>query len=192
MIPRHEMPPAGTAAALAQTVAAAIPVIETGRTCLRAPRAEDFETFSGIVCSDRGAFLGGPMSRADAWTDFAQMAAGWLLHGHGLWTVEARDDHRCLGFVLIGLEPGDVEPELGFLLTAEAEGRGYGREAAEAAREFAWTRLGLESLVSYIDPANERAIELAQCLGAARDRAAEAMLGEPVCVYRHPAPEARR
>ena len=189
MIPRHEMPPAGSAAALAGTVAAAIPILETARTRLRAPRAEDFDTFAGIACDARGAFLGGPMSRADAWTEFAQMAAGWLLHGHGLWTVEARGDGRCLGFVMIGLEPGDAEPELGFLLTAEAEGKGYGREAAEAARDFAWQELGLASLVSYIDAENERAIELALCLGAARDRKAEAALGQPVCVYRHPRPE---
>lgn len=191
MIPRHEMPPAGSAAALAETVAAAIPVIETERTRLRAPRVADFDVYAEIMCGPRGTHLGGPLSRADAWTDFARMAAGWILHGHGLWCVEARDDRRRLGFVLIGLEPGDAEPELGFMFTEAVEGQGFAREAAGAARDFAWRRLALDSLVSYIDPENTRAIELALRLGAYRDSAAEARLAEPTCVYRHPRPEHR-
>ncbi len=191
MIPRHEMPPAGSAAALAETVAAAIPVIETERTRLRAPRAEDFECFARIACSPRAAHIGGPKTRADAWTDFAHMAAGWILHGHGLWCVEARNDRRSLGFVSIGLEPDHAEPELRFLFAEEVEGRGFAREATEAARDFAWHGLGLESLVSCIDAENTRAIELALRLGARRDPAAEARLPRPACVYRHPRPEIR-
>ncbi|PRX33782.1 Protein N-acetyltransferase, RimJ/RimL family [Meinhardsimonia xiamenensis] len=191
MIPRHEMPPAGSAAALAETIAAAIPVLETERTRLRAPRIGDFDLYASIVCSPRGSHLGGPYTRADAWSDFSRAVAGWLLHGHGLWCVETRADRLAIGFVVIGLEPGDAEPELGFLFAREVEGKGFAREAAAAARDFAWHRLGLESLVSYIDAENTRAIELALRLGARRDAAAEARLAEPACVYRHPRPEKR-
>ena len=33
----------------------------TDRLILRAPKAEDFEAYAEIVCSDRGRFMGGPL-----------------------------------------------------------------------------------------------------------------------------------
>jgi RimJ/RimL family protein N-acetyltransferase len=74
-----------------------------------------------------------------------------------------------VGFVLIGFEPGDLEPELGWLFLPAAEGQGYAAEAATAARHHALSVLGLPSLVSYIDPANDRSARLAARLGARRD-----------------------
>ena len=122
------------------------PTLVTDRVILRAPRVADFDVFADIACSDRGRFLGGPMSREDAWADFAAMSGGWLLHGHGLWTIGAAQG--VLGFVLLGLEPGDHEPELGFLLAESAEGHGYAFEAAEAARAHAYATFGWTTLVA--------------------------------------------
>ena len=112
------------------------------------------------------------MSREDAWLDFAQMVAGWMLRGHGLWSVERRADGALIGFVPLGFEPGDREPELGFLFLAEAEGQGYAREAAEAARDFAFGASSAGApLVSYVAPENLRSIRLAERLGARREPA---------------------
>ena len=75
---------------------------------------------------------------------------------------------------------------IGFLFLAEAEGRGYAREAAEAARGFAFGRLGWTSVVSYVDPDNVRSVRLAGRLGARRDAATV----DGALVFRHVAPEA--
>lgn len=162
-----ETPPSGAAATFALALQGRLPTLATERLILRAPRVADFDTFAEIACSERGRHLGGPMPREDAWADFASMTGGWLLHGHGLWTIGAPEG--VAGFVLLGFEPGDREPELGFLLAAQAEGRGYALEAARAARAHAFDTFGWCTLVSYIDPANARAIALACRLGAEPD-----------------------
>ncbi|WP_284164842.1 GNAT family N-acetyltransferase [Frigidibacter sp. SD6-1] len=192
MIRPWEQPaPDGPAAALAAALAALVPTIETARLRLRAPRLADFDTWAEIECSERATFIGGPMTRDDGWRDFTQATATWLLRGHGLWSVESRDGADLLGFVLIGFEPGDQEPELGYLFTAAAEGRGLAVEAAGAARDHAFRGLGLQSLVSYVDRGNDRSARLAERLGARRDRSAETAVGPDCRVYRHPGPEAR-
>ncbi|MGP3698348.1 GNAT family N-acetyltransferase [Rhodobacter sp. NSM] len=171
------------AAMQAAGVASAVPELLTERLRLRAPRLEDFPTYARIVCSDRGIHVDGPMTPEQAWDDFCRMVATWLLRGHGVWSVEASAE--LLGFVLIGMEPGDPEPELGFLFTAEAEGQGHAQEAAEAARAHAFGALGLPSLVSCIAPENFRSRRLAERLGARPDPGTL----DGVLVYRHPVPE---
>lgn len=191
MIARHECPTPGPAAALAERVAEALPVIKTVRLVLRAPRLSDFAACAEIACTERGRFVGGPMEREEAWNEFAKMTAGWLLHGHGGFTIEDAASGVVYGFVVLGLEPGDQEVELGFALTEAGEGKGIAFEAAVAARDWAARELGLTGLVSYIDPENARSIAVATRLKAVRDRQAEAALDEEgIFVFRHSAPEA--
>lgn len=159
-----ETPRPGAAALFALGLQEKLPTLRTTRLILRAPRVTDFEVYAEIACSERGKHLGGPLSREDAWADFAQMTSTWLLHGHGIWTIGHQG--AIAGFVLLGFEPGDMEPELGFVLTAEAEGNGLATEAADAARTHAFETLGWNTLVSYIDPANTRSQATARRLGA--------------------------
>lgn len=178
-----ETPRDGAAARFALQLAGQLPTLATERLILRAPRVTDFDAFAEIACTDRGTHLGGPMTGEDAWLDFAQTTATWLLHGHGLWTIGHAG--QTAGFVLLGFEPGDAEPELGFLLTASAEGRGIAFEAASAARAHAFETLGWSTLVSYIAPQNARAAALARRLGGYRDGQLE---GSDIWRYR---PEAQ-
>lgn len=157
------VPVAPAAAELARAVSATIPTLTTARLTLRPPQLADFEAYARIVCTDRGRFVGGPMTAEVAWDDFARMVATWPLRGHGVWSVIHADS--LIGFVLIGCEPGDRAHELGFLFLAQGEGQGFAYEAARAAQDFARHELQLPELVSYCDPANERATALAQRLG---------------------------
>ncbi|WP_300058855.1 GNAT family N-acetyltransferase [uncultured Roseobacter sp.] len=162
-----ETPRTGPAAMFALHLQGQLPLLATERLLLRAPKVEDFDAFARIACTERGQYVGGPMTREDAWADFTQMTATWLLHGHGIWTIGRGGE--IAGFVLLGFEPGDLEPELGFLLLPEAEGCGIAFEAATAAQKHALDSLGWTTLVSYIDPSNTRAQRLATRLGAVRD-----------------------
>jgi RimJ/RimL family protein N-acetyltransferase len=162
-----ETPHRGAAALFAVALQGQLPTLATGRLILRAPRVSDFESYAQIACTARGQHLGGPMSREDAWLDFSQTTATWLLHGHGLWAIGHAGD--IAGFVVLGFEPGDREPELGFMLTEAAEGRGVALEAAKAARDHGFETLGWSSIVSYIAPENAHAIALARRLGGLPD-----------------------
>ncbi|WP_425049373.1 GNAT family N-acetyltransferase [Psychromarinibacter sp. S121] len=177
MIHPHEFSPMGPAAGLADRMQSMVPVLGTDRLLLRAPRIDDFDLFAEIACSERAAGMGGPMSREAAWSEFMQMTGTWYLRGTGCWTV--CNGGRAIGFAQIGFEPGDMEPELGFMFDAASEGHGFAYEAARAVMTHARETLGMTTLVSYVARDNARSISLALRLGGARDAAAEDLLPEP-------------
>ena len=167
-------------------IAAAIPELRTERLILRAPRAEDYATLEPIWRSERGRFIGGPFNEEDAWLDFAQAVAGWVLRGIGYWTITRAEDATVLGLIGVGAETADPELEFGWLLTAEAEGHGYALEAARAVRSYAFGTLGLKTLVSFIDKDNDRSVALAEKLGAQPDASAvPAASADQDYAYRH-------
>jgi len=180
---RFEAAPNTQGAELAARVAGAVPQLETERLILRAPQLSDFDTYAQIVASPRARYLS-VMSREDAWYDFAQMVAIWSLRGHGLWSVAAKTDGKLLGFVVLGFEPEDPEPELGFIFTEDGEGHGFAFEASVAARDFAFQFLGWDTLASFVAKGNERSQRLAERLGATVER--EIVEDDGVTlVYRH-------
>ncbi|WP_293441425.1 GNAT family N-acetyltransferase [Planktotalea sp.] len=165
---RHAQAPTGIPSALAANVAAQIPTLVSDALLLRAPLVEDFSLYAEVMCSERGQYMGGPLSRDDAWWGFVQLASGWMLHGHGGWSIVDVDSEELLGFVILGLEPGDQQIELGVLVSESNEGLSIAHEAAQMARTFAFDTLKLTELASYIHKDNTRSITLAERLGAKR------------------------
>lgn len=145
-----------------------IPTLETERLVLNAPRETDFAGYASIVTTERGRWIGGPLNREEAWLDFSQMIAGWVLRGFGSLSIRPKGREKYLGTVLVHHEFGDAEPELGWLLIADAERRGYAFEAGLAIRDWAFANTELRTLISYIDPSNKRALALAERLGGRR------------------------
>jgi RimJ/RimL family protein N-acetyltransferase len=182
-----ETMPRAIPAQVADSFAALIPTLETERLTLRAPTPADFPLYADIMCGPRSDGMGGPYSREDAWWDFAQLASGWVLHGHGGWAVTTKDG-ALIGFALIGFEPGDQEPELGYLFAESAEGNGYATEAAGAVKAYAFNDLRLPTLVSYITIGNARSERVAERLGATKQGTLTFGDDTPVSVFRHPNP----
>ena len=175
----------GPAARTAARLGGKLPVLDTRRLQLRGPRIYDFDAFASIMTSDRAVFMGGPMTREEAWAEFTNYTACWLLHGHGLWTIDAQTAPSA-GFVVLGYEYADPEAELGIFLTEGAEGQGIAEEALTAVRAHAFDALGWDSVVSYVAADNARCVALMQRMGARRDPVAEAEIGdETLCVFRH-------
>ncbi len=180
-IEQHRPGPGDRAAA---RLGGRVQALDTPRLQLRGPRIYDFESFADILCSDRAEFIGGPLSRPEAWAEFTNYTALWMLHGHGLWTIDSQAQPSA-GFVTLGYEYDDPEPELGVFVGVEAEGKGLACEAAEAARRHAFDVLRWDSIVSYVDAANIRCVALMKRLGAFRDGQAESALGCGTLVFRH-------
>ena len=139
--------PRGRAARAATEYRAHLPILTTARLTLRAPRIDDLDAFTRIYL-DSSARRGEGAERA--WETFSRHVAGWLLHGHGLWSVDRREDCELLGFVRLGLEWKDAEPELGWMFLPEHRHEGYATEAAEAAQAHGFALLGTGRFVSYI------------------------------------------
>ena len=161
-----------------------IPEIETDRLRLRPMMISDWPDYAALMASDRARFMGGPHATADAWGMFCHDVANWQLFGHGALMVDEKDTGLCIGQVGINHGPLFPEKELGWFVYPAGEGHGYAFEAACAFRDWAFATLGLQSLVSYMDPENKRSRRLAERMGAFADL--DAMRPEPQdLVYRH-------
>ena len=183
--PRCLHPPRGKAAERAASLCALLPEIETPRLRLRAPLSRDFAAWAEIFAAPDSDYPGGRRSAEEAWQEFSVYVASWIFHGHGLWTVTLRNEDIVLGFVLAGLEWSDRAPELGYMLRPAARRRGYAFEAARAVLDHESAMFGDLGLVSYVHPENHASVHLAERLGANRDAAAEAELGDGTQVWRH-------
>ena len=91
------------------------------------------------------------------------------MRGFGAFSVEEKATGRYLGEVGLYQPDHFPEPEIGWILVEEAEGRGIAYEAAVAVRDWAYESLGLRTLVCYIAPGNVRSVRLAERLGARPD-----------------------
>ncbi|MEM8774592.1 MAG: GNAT family N-acetyltransferase [Pseudomonadota bacterium] len=190
----HESPSTGPNAAIANRMQALIPVLQTERLVLRAPRIEDFDAIADLLLGERGKYYGNCQNREEVWGEFIQLTATWFLRGFGAWAVTDKISGRVLGFVHIGAEPGDQEHELGYVVSRDAEGTGVAFEACVAVREYALEVFKLPSLVSYFHEPNKRSVALAHRLGGKRDAKAEAAtaaLDDACLVFRHAGPEAQ-
>jgi RimJ/RimL family protein N-acetyltransferase len=171
-----------------------IPVLETERLRLRAPTLADFEPVAAFFASERSRFVGGPRDRFQSWRSFAANTGHWALKGFGMWAVEERATGRYLGQIGLHAPEGWVVPrEVGWILVEPAaEGRGYAREAALAARDHAWRALGWTEAWSVIAPENGRSLGLARRLGCRLERRDALPDGDAVEIWRHPDPQAPR
>lgn len=165
------------------------PRLVTERLVLRAPEAADFEGYAAFYASERSAWEDGPLGREAAWAEFAGAAGGWVLRGFGSFSLACRSTGRYLGEAGIYQPAHYPEPEIGWILTAEAEGRGLAAEAARAVRAWAYRERGLGPLVSYIARGNVRSIRLAERLGAVAEPGAAVSFPD-AGAWRHPGAEA--
>ena len=162
------------------------PTLRTERLTLRPMRLADYPAYRAMMMSERAVYVGGPHDATTAWLCFCHDVACWTLFGHGALMIDVTATGECVGQVGVNGGPLFPEKELGWLVYEGAEGRGYITEAAAAMRDWAFGALGVDSLVSYIDPGNDRSMAVAERLGALRDQAAATQDGDPDdVVYRH-------
>jgi RimJ/RimL family protein N-acetyltransferase len=151
-----------------------IPTLRTGRLVLRAFRAADLDAFATMGANPEvRRFLGAGtlLSRTESWGLMERVLGQWALRGYGLFAVES--EGRCAGWTGI-IHPLEwPEPELAYTLDQPFWGRGLATEAARAARDWAFARLGVSRLASFILAANARSIRVAEKLGAVHEGTVE-------------------
>jgi RimJ/RimL family protein N-acetyltransferase len=111
------------------------------------------------------------------------MVRRFEIDGFGQFALERRADGVVMGRAgLLPLDPetwesgffrdlgARAEVEIGWTLARDYWGRGFAIEAATLVRDWAWTELRLQRLVSIIQNGNERSVRLAEKLGGRRER----------------------
>lgn len=85
--------------------------------------------------------------------------------GHGFWAVERREDGVLVGLCGLFKRPALPEPDLGYALLAEHEGRGYALEAARGCVAHARDVLGWPTLMAITALDNAPSVALLDKLG---------------------------
>jgi RimJ/RimL family protein N-acetyltransferase len=137
-----------------------IPVLETKRLALRAPRLEDAKTVAALAndrrVAENVARIPHPYKVADAesFISLANNAAG-----DAVFLIALRDG-TVMGAV--GVTAHEQTPELGYWLGVPYWGKGYATEALHAVIDYAFTDLGhaaLQAGARVTNPASRRVLE---------------------------------
>lgn len=143
------------------------PRLETERLVLRVPEAADFEGYADMLGDEETArYIGGNSPRSAAWRRFLQMPGAWMVQGFGMFSVVDKQSGEWLGQAGPWQPEGWPGTEVGWAFRRAAWGKGYAREAAIAAIDWAFARLGWTGVIHCIDPGNLRSRVLAERLGS--------------------------
>ena len=146
-------------------------LVETPRLVLSAPVATDadvmFERYAGN--EDVTKYLGWPTHRtvADTQGFLALSAVQWERQGVGPYLIWARADGRLLGSTGLGLELGG-QAITGYVLAADAWGKGYATEALTAVVGVA-TDIGVSRLYAVCHPQHRASWRVLEKCGFERD-----------------------
>ena len=167
-----------------------IPTIETERLIMRAPHWADFEPYAAFGASERSKTVGGPYTRGQSFTRLSGLIGHWHLRGYGRWMLTDKQTGVPLGVVGLLYPEGWPEPEIGWSLFAEAEGKGIAYEAALRTRQYAYETLGWRTVVSCVAPDNPRSLALAKRLRCTPENAFEHEEYGALHIWRHPGADA--
>jgi RimJ/RimL family protein N-acetyltransferase len=143
------------------------PTLETQRLILRPPAAEDLDGWAQMMADAEAArFIGGQMSRAQAWRMMATIAGSWAMNGFGMFSLIEKDSGLWAGRIGPWRPEGWPGNEIAWGLHPRFHGQGYAVEAATAALDWAVDVLGWTQVVHCIDPANAPSIKVAQRIGS--------------------------
>lgn len=160
--------------------------LATERLIFRQWKESDFPTFKDFYSKEETArYVGGVKDSEGAWRLMATYIGHYELNGFSYLAIDEINSGKLVGTVGLWKSTPWPEPELGYWLLPEAQGKGYGVEAGLVVRKYALEILKFESLVSHIDPENERSKKLALRLGAKFDSAINLLEYGPHEVYRY-------
>lgn len=151
-------------------------ILRTERLLLRRWQESDREAFAALNADPAVAeFLPSTLDRAQSDALIERIEQGFERHGFGAWCVEVPGVVSCAGFC--GLSVPTFEApfmpcvEVAWRLSPAMWGHGYATEAARAAIAFGFDEAGLDEIVSFTVPANQRSRRVMEKLGMTRDPA---------------------
>lgn len=160
--------------------------IETPRLVLRLPSAEDAEPLMEIhhdpLAIKYVVFGTAPGGITAAWRNVAVMLGHWHLRGYGQWTVIEKTNNEVIGRVGLWHPEGWPGIDLGWIIRRSRWNQGFATEAARAALDWTWERVGTDHIISVIQPDNLASIRVAEKIGERLERR-DSMNGAEVLIY---------
>jgi ribosomal-protein-alanine N-acetyltransferase len=153
-------------------------MIRTERLILRPWRTQDLEPVAAITADPevmRFFHLTRSREQSDAWV--ARTQAHIDRHGFGIWAVEAPGVAPLIGFVGLSTVPDELPcapaVEAVWTLGSAWWRQGYCTEAANAALQDGFTRLGLREIVAFTAAVNTPSQAVMRAVGMTRDHAGD-------------------
>ncbi len=150
------------------------PTLKTPRLLLRPWQPSDRDALWRMQSNPRTMEFLMPVAdrtASDAVADRAE--AHFACHGFGLWVVEVPGIAEFVGYCGLVHVPYTEHftpaVEIGWRFDPAFWGQGYATEAARAALDFGFEKLGLDEIVAITVPANLRSRAVMERLGMARD-----------------------
>ena len=178
---------------MTETAGRVAPVIETDRLILRPFRAGDLDAHAAVLGdAEASRYVGGQLTREQAWRGMMLPAGMWALVGYGIWAVERKQDGRWIGQTGFGDFQREIEPRLGawpemaWIFAPEVHGQGYAGEAVAAAIAWGERNFPGKDFSAIIAPENLPSIRLAERFGFER-RHETTYKAEPILIFIRPA-----
>lgn len=143
-------------------------ICETTRLILRQFTIDDLEPLAAMHSDPEVArYIGGVKTPEESRQRLLEWLAQYQQYGFSKWAVVLRASGQLIG--RCGLSPREIvegasEVELGWTFARSHWGNGYATEAAAAAMEHSFRRLGLLRLISLIRPGNFASMRVAERL----------------------------
>ncbi len=167
-----------------------VPVLETQRLTLRGHRLEDFVHCAAMWADPQVTrYIGGkPLTEEESWTRLLRYVGHWALLGFGYWVAEENATGSFVGEIGFADYKRDLEPslkgvpEIGWVLTSQAHGRGYATEAVRAVVAWGDAHLFSARTACIIAPENVASIRVAVKCGY-RELKATSYKGRPTLMF---------
>jgi RimJ/RimL family protein N-acetyltransferase len=168
-----------------------VPIIETPRLRLRAFREEDLAAWAPTMAHPNVVrHLGGaPFGREDSWRRILMSTGAWTVFGFGYWAVERKEEGDLIGQAGFADFKRDMQPsieglpEMGWIFSPHAHGKGYASEAVAAGLAWADAHLKAPVIPAIIDPENDPSIRVAERCGFT-EREPATYRGAPILLLR--------
>ncbi|TAN07072.1 MAG: N-acetyltransferase [Rhodanobacteraceae bacterium] len=145
------------------------PMLETARLILRVPCRDDFEAWAAVGGdAEVMRYLGGVQPRFTVWKNLLATIGSWHVLGFAPFSVIRKDEGQWIGRVGPLRHAGWPGTEIGWTLARAAWGRGYAAEAATAATDWAFTKLGWDEIIHCIAADNIASQQVARKLGSVK------------------------
>ena len=140
-------------------------ILETSRLLLREFVPQDSDALA-VVLGDPVAmqYYPAPFDRQGVEEWIERNRSRYQSHGYGLWAMVLKDSGELIGDCGCFLRDvdGRDDIEIGYHVRRDLWGNGYATEAALACMQYAFTRLGVDRVISLIRPENLQSVRVAE------------------------------
>lgn len=143
-------------------------ILRTDRCMIRETTVEDVDSFYRIYeDSSITEYMEPLFEDRDEETAYIKdyIEKVYAFYDYGMWTILEKASGQVIGRAGISLREGYDLPELGFVIGAPWQGRGYAFEVCAAILKYAREELKMERMQALVQPGNEKSLGLCGKLG---------------------------